>query len=223
MIQLFILCLYQSYRLEKKREYGMINYKKMRNPMMVEKSPRADCGFEYNPPPALPVEERWKYPETDWGLMAKFRSQKQTYDAIYAKEANYKNQIESLNRIRNENQQRIQAEFERQKTQYDVDKKQRELADQARFESIMALNADSLSSRNSSKHHKVKGEMFQQYAICTYSTNMCIGNIAVKTLCHENISPAFALSHFHVYRIPCFALIIYFCLIFPPIISLILK
>lgn len=62
---------------------GTITYKKTRNPLRAEPTPRVDYkGFNYNPPPAPKVEERWIYPEQDWGLMLKFSSQKQIYQEL---------------------------------------------------------------------------------------------------------------------------------------------
>ena len=62
------------------RKSGTLVFKPNRNPLRAEVTPRRDYkGFDYNPPPAIPVPERWKYPETDWGLMLKFDSQKSIY------------------------------------------------------------------------------------------------------------------------------------------------
>lgn len=62
---------------------GTITYKATRNPLRAEATPRVDYkGFDYNPPPAPPQVERWVYPETDWGLMLKFSSQKAIYQEL---------------------------------------------------------------------------------------------------------------------------------------------
>jgi hypothetical protein len=62
---------------------GTITYKQTRNPLRAEPTPRVDYkGFNYNPPEAPPVKERWIYPETDWGLMLKFSSQKAIYQEL---------------------------------------------------------------------------------------------------------------------------------------------
>ena len=132
----------------------MVEDKRDRNPLNAEKSPRNNEKFEYQPPPAQHVDDRWKYPDSDWGLMAKFRSQKQIYDAIYAKDAEYQTQVSKLNKIREDNQRRIQAEFDRQKSQYDHEKKMREEADQKRFNSIMSMDSGA-NSGNSGRISKV--------------------------------------------------------------------
>lgn len=65
------------------RKYGLLQHKPSRNPLRAEATPRVDYkGFDYNPPPAPEVKERWVYPETDWGLMLKFASQKQIYQEL---------------------------------------------------------------------------------------------------------------------------------------------
>lgn len=62
---------------------GTITYKKTRNPLRAEPTPRVDYkGFNYNPPPAPKEKERWVYPDTDWGLMLKFSSQKVIYQEL---------------------------------------------------------------------------------------------------------------------------------------------
>lgn len=139
-----------------KRQHGMIEQKRGRNPLNAEKTPRDNEPFEYQPPPAAKQEERWHYPETDWGLMAKFRSQKQIYDDIYAKEKEYQSQVDRVQKIREQNQRMIQDEFDRQKAVYDHAKKQKEISDQARFDSIMTLDAGGHSG-HSSRHSKSHG------------------------------------------------------------------
>lgn len=62
---------------------GTNKYKVSRNPLRAEATPRVDYkDFDFNPPPAEKVPERWIYPETDWGLMLKFASQKETYQEL---------------------------------------------------------------------------------------------------------------------------------------------
>ena len=60
------------------RKNGTLKHKPSRNPLRAEATPRVDYkGFDYTPPPAAVVEvDRWVYPESDWGLMQKFDSQK---------------------------------------------------------------------------------------------------------------------------------------------------
>jgi hypothetical protein len=127
--------------------------KKFRNPLNAEKSPRVTEKFDYGIPAVKAEPERWVYPENDWGLMAKFRSQKQIYDDIYSKEKEYQHQVDSVAAIREENQRIIQAEFDRQKDLYNAAKKKKEEADQKRFNSIM--NVDGTDSSRASAHNSV--------------------------------------------------------------------
>ena len=148
--------LYAQNRLEVRRRHGLLEEKRDRNPLKAEKSPRKVEAFEYRPPPARPTEERWNYPESDWGLMAKFRSQKGIYDEIYHKEADYQKKVDQVAQIREENQKMIEAEFLRQKNQYALAKKQKEEADQQRFNSIMSMDISGGSrSHPSSANHQV--------------------------------------------------------------------
>lgn len=119
----------------------MLEEKRGRNPLNAEQTPRDNEPFEYCPPPAKPQEERWKYPDSDWGLMAKFRSQKQIYDDIFNKEKEYQKRVDTVAAIREENQKMIRDEFQRQKEQYDEAKKQREALDKSRFQAIMGVNS----------------------------------------------------------------------------------
>ena len=88
--------------------------------------------------------------------MAKFRSQKGIYDEIYHKEAEYQKKVDQVAQIREENQKMIEAEFLRQKNLYALAKKQKEEADQQRFNSIMSMDiSGNRSSHPSSANHKV--------------------------------------------------------------------
>lgn len=152
-----VICFDCRHRLELKRRHGLLDQTRGRNPLNAEKTPRDNEHFEYQPPPAAKQEERWHYPDTDWGLMAKFRSQKQVYDDIYAKEKEYHSQVDRVQQIREQNQRMIQEEFERQKAVYDMVKKQKEESDQARFKSIMSLDSSINSGQSSSRHSKAYG------------------------------------------------------------------
>lgn len=118
----------------------MVEDKRGRNPLNAEKSPRRSDAFVYRPPSAPAEPERWVYPDNDWGLMAKFRSQKQIYDAIYAKDKDYQHQVDQVAKIREVNQKMIQDEFQRQRDLYDVAKKKKEDMDKTRFDSIMNVD-----------------------------------------------------------------------------------
>lgn len=87
--------------------------------------------------------------------MAKFSSQKQIYDQIWEKERNYQAQVDKVAKIREENQRMIKEEFERQKQLYDYAKKQREEADQKRFNAIMSLDLGGSSDGQGKVHDSV--------------------------------------------------------------------
>lgn len=104
------------YRLTKLQEWGLIEHKRQRNPMAAERSPRGEfIGYDFSIPKKEPEPERWNYPENDWGLMAKFRSQKPTYDVILQRERDAPRMKEERERIRAANQARIQAVIREQK------------------------------------------------------------------------------------------------------------
>lgn len=145
-------------RLELRRRAGLVPDKRGRNPLAAEKSPRVTEAFEYQPPPGKPAPERWNYPDSDWGLMAKFSSQKQIYDEIWAKERDYEVQVSKVAKIREDNQRKIKEEFERQRKQYDVAKKEKEASDALRFNAIMSTDLRSTNPSNSSLH-KVRVEI----------------------------------------------------------------
>ncbi|KAJ1430473.1 hypothetical protein B484DRAFT_479169 [Ochromonadaceae sp. CCMP2298] len=106
------------------RQMGLLVHEKHRNPLRAERSPRKDfAGFVYKPPDAEAIPERWGYPEIDWGLMAKFRSQQEIYNGIYKKENEYETKIKGLQKIKEENEKSIHAEFVRQRALYDLEKK----------------------------------------------------------------------------------------------------
>ncbi len=134
----------------------MLESKRGRNPLNAEQTPRDNEPFEYCPPPAKPQEERWKYPDSDWGLMAKFRSQKQIYDDIFNKEKEYQKRVDTVAAIREENQKMIRDEFQRQKEQYDEAKKLREALDKSRFQAIMGVD----SKGSNLLSHEVKYSCF---------------------------------------------------------------
>lgn len=46
-------------------------------------------GFDFSTPAAPPEKKRWDTPDVDWGLMAKFPSQKKTYEKIFAEQREY--------------------------------------------------------------------------------------------------------------------------------------
>jgi hypothetical protein len=75
----------------------LIKRRFIRNPLAAERSPRNDGQkFDTAVPVAPPEQERWKYPETDWGLMAQFSSQKDVYEAIYERERNHYKELQEV-------------------------------------------------------------------------------------------------------------------------------
>lgn len=107
-------------RIEKQREYGLLNQRPSRNPIMAEKTPRINYrGFEFKPPEPKPEPERWHYPESDWGLMAKFSTQKPIYDKIFQKERDHAKMVEEFTEIRKKNEQAIQEELQKQRQKFE--------------------------------------------------------------------------------------------------------
>jgi hypothetical protein len=112
-------------KINRQREAGELNHRPERNPLRAQATPRQDwkIGFEFAPPPAKPVPERWVIPESDWGLMSKFSSQKGIYDAIYRKQANYDNEVAKFQATKAQNEQKIEAEWLEEKKKKEHNKK----------------------------------------------------------------------------------------------------
>eukprot|EP01038_Epipyxis_sp_PR26KG_P007979 gene7979-10820_t len=100
----------KAMKVEALRSQGLLQYKPTRNPIRAEKTPRIDyTGFNFKPPTARPEPEKWNYPESDWGLMSKFNSQKHFYTEIERKEKEFADQA-ILNKLkREENQKELEA------------------------------------------------------------------------------------------------------------------
>ena len=79
------------------RAHGFAKSEVGRNPILAQKTPRKDGQFDNSVPEAPKQVDRWHYPETDWGLMAKFRSQKPIYDKILSMEQEYKEKVQEFN------------------------------------------------------------------------------------------------------------------------------
>jgi hypothetical protein len=107
------------------------------------------------------------YPEGDWGLMAKFRSQKHIYDEIQAKEKLYEQQVSQVAWIREENQRKIREEFERQKNLYAAAKKSKEESDQKRFSAIMSTDLAG-GDKQSGGHHNVRNSLISLALLCPF-------------------------------------------------------
>lgn len=129
----FILeCGKKQNKVERLREYGMLKHQPSRNPLRAEKTPRKNFyGFDYTPPVAKPAEEKWHYPDSDWGLMAKFSSQKQIYDDIIQTEKNYAIKLEECMRIKKKNEEMLARELDKQHHA-------RELAEEKATQEMMA-------------------------------------------------------------------------------------
>lgn len=91
----------RSERIEAARNHGVLEYKPSRNPLRAEKTPRSKdhkC-FNFSIPEGrkdLKDWERWQYPEIDFGLMGKFRSQKHVYDTYMGKHEDYMRKLENF-------------------------------------------------------------------------------------------------------------------------------
>lgn len=78
------------------RNNGLIKQEVGRNPILAQKTPRKDKTFDNSVPEAPKVPERWHYPDTDWGLMAKFKSQKHIYDKLQSQENEYREKLQEF-------------------------------------------------------------------------------------------------------------------------------
>mmetsp|Transcript_32043 Transcript_32043/g.54042 ORF Transcript_32043/g.54042 Transcript_32043/m.54042 type:complete len:395 (+) Transcript_32043:124-1308(+) len=146
-------------RLEVARRYGMVEKARERNPLLAEKSPRNEnIKFDFDTPAAPADTNRWAYPDSDWGLMAKFRSQKHIYDEIHRKEKEYNLRMSELTALRDFNQIKIREEFNRQKAQFDADKKSKEL------DELNKMNAANHQFGGAGHHHHHHHHHQQQHA-----------------------------------------------------------
>eukprot|EP00981_Chlorochromonas_danica_P010265 scaffold3070_cov200-Ochromonas_danica.AAC.3 len=128
------------YRIARMRATGVLSTKPSRNPLQAERSPRGEFkGFSFDPPPAEAPVERWKYPENDWGLMAKFSSQKAIFDAIYERERKKKEVDEHIRKIKDENMEKINHELQKQQDMFKAQKES-----QLAYEKQMKQYEDSL-------------------------------------------------------------------------------
>lgn len=118
-------------KINRQREAGELNHRPERNPLRAQATPRQDwkIGFEFAPPPAKPVPERWVIPESDWGLMSKFSSQKGIYEEIYRKQANYENEVAKFRATKAHNEQKIEAEWREERIKKENKKKWNDVDD----------------------------------------------------------------------------------------------
>lgn len=102
------------------RKHGTLKHKHERNPMRAEKTPRKpnDGHFDFSIPTGrkdLKDWHRWDYPETDFGLMGKFQTQKAKYANYIGTLDDYKEsvkraEIERARMLEQEARERREAE-----------------------------------------------------------------------------------------------------------------
>jgi hypothetical protein len=135
----------------------MLNQQRARNPLAAERSPRnGHYGFDPNPPPPqYPEKPRWNYPENDWGLMAKFGSQKQIYEQIYEREKSQKQVEQEISRLRAKNLEIIENELQKRQDQLQREKDE-QLAKDREFHKFqeMVANPQKYSHMNASTHQR---------------------------------------------------------------------
>jgi hypothetical protein len=142
---------------------GELQGKRARNPLNAEKSPRLDFhGFDVNPPPGREEKDRWVYPESDWGLMAKFQSQKPIYEAIYHRERSQKQVDQEIQRLREKNQRMIEDEIRKREEHLEHEKFLRQQKD-AEFKKL----GDMLANPGKYSHIQLQ----RQQQIVEYSKN----------------------------------------------------
>jgi hypothetical protein len=124
------------------RQWGLLEYKRDRNPMEAERSPRGEfIGFDFTVPHKEPEPEKWVYPDIDWGLMAKFRSQKPIYDVIFQREGDEPQLVMDRERFRQANKARIQAVIREQK-EIQMKAHEESLAEEQRLKELEAMMED---------------------------------------------------------------------------------
>lgn len=100
-------------RVNRQRENGLLVIKEERNPLQAEATPRQlwKIGYDFRVPAPPEEKPKWTYPESDWGLMSKFESQKEIYDEIFDKQANYHVEIKKFKKMKEDNEERIKNEL----------------------------------------------------------------------------------------------------------------
>lgn len=137
----------------------MIERRPERNPLNAEKSPRTDfTGFVFKPPESTIVEKpKWNYSDSDWGLMAQFRSQKDIYEQIYDRERRQKERECEVEQIKKENTYKIEEEIKRRRDKYDASRKAVEEEEQ-KFRKLDAIlespDQDTAKHHHFSQHHQ---------------------------------------------------------------------
>jgi len=88
-------------RIEAKRAHGVLEFKPYRNPLAAQKTPRKDYlhNFDFSVPEGpkdLKNWDRWQYPNSDFGLMGKFQSQREIYQKYMQKDEEYQRAIAAM-------------------------------------------------------------------------------------------------------------------------------
>ena len=119
-------------RITKLHASGKLNNQRARNPLNAEKSPRTVLhGFDCKPPPPKYEEKpKWNYPESDWGLMAKFSSQRSIYEAIYERERSQKRIEQEISQLREKNLEIIEKEIKKRQDNLEREKFERHQRDE---------------------------------------------------------------------------------------------
>ena len=104
-------------RIEVMRKHGTLPTKARRNPMRAEKTPRKDDHghFDFSIPTGrkeLKDFHRWDYPETDFGLMGKFNTQKDKYDIFKGTQKEYIEKMKAKVAYEKEMEEKLKREAE---------------------------------------------------------------------------------------------------------------
>jgi len=89
------------------RKAGIVVPKLARNPLAAQKTPRKEDShsFDYSIPTGrkdLKDWHKWNYPDTDFGLVGKFNTQKETYANFVGTLEDYKNNVAAAEKAREE-------------------------------------------------------------------------------------------------------------------------
>lgn len=127
----FIMSEKRINRIKRQHECGLIERKPERNPLRAEATPRQDwkIGYDSSIPYKEPEPSKWNYPDTDWGIMSKFSSQKKIYDEIYEKHANYAKEVEAFNQLKKDNERKIREEKKREMERASIKEKWKDIED----------------------------------------------------------------------------------------------
>lgn len=147
------------YRIHIQREAGLLKQPYRRNPLMAESSPRyPGFKFDFSVPEKKPEPQKWVYPENDWGLMAKFVSQKPIYDEIRNKEENYANIVKEFRKVRQQNEKAFNDALAREiDKKLEVDDPDKSLREEVHEHRIHRQAKDIVSTLNKEDELLLKG------------------------------------------------------------------